>query len=538
MSICLDNDSDSPTTASSFTTFRCITIEELKTVLQMINKKTCSLDPAPTKIIFDHMETLKCVFLQMVNTTIKYSEFPDPLKQAEVTPILKQSKLDPEELKSFRPVSSIPFASKLIERVMYTQLDEHLEENNLYAFYQSAYRKHYSCESALTKLTDDLQKINNSGDDSVLVLLDCSSAFDTVDHQILLQKLEDDYMIKDNALKLIRSYLQNRIFATKVNNVKSGTKELKYGVPQGSLLGPLFYNLYTKDIETIVQKHGLKIITYADDCQLYVSFKSENFKETEEIIKNCLQDLQIWMDAMFLKLNKEKTVIKFFRTRRSQPLDPDLKFLNLDPIDSIKSLGVYINGKTKFDDFICNKVKICNLHLRNLYNIRHCLDHSTRVILVTNLILSKIDYCNILLLGATDKSLNPLKLIINKAIRFIFNLKYNEHISEYYKKLHFLPIRQRIKFKACLTAFKIFHGISPGYLQEDFHQHSQQFPMQLRPGTGRDSLMFALNPDDKNNMRLTTKIQREWNTLSLDTRNCITLTQFKTRLKTELFDEY
>ena len=484
------------------------------------------------------MEILECIFLKIVNTTIKDSQFPDPLKQAEVTPILKQSTLDPEELKSFRPVSSTPFPSKPIERVMYNQLDEYLEKNNLYAFYQSAYRKHYSCESALAKLTDDLQKMNNSGNDSVLILLDSSAAFDTVDHLILLQKLEHNYMIKDNALKLIKSYLQNRTFAIKVNDVKSTSKELKYGVPQGSLLGPLFYNLYTKDIETIVTKHGLRIITYADDCQLYVAFKCENLKETENILKECLQDLQIWMDSMFLKLNQEKTVIKFFRSKKSHLSDPGIKILNLDPKESIKSLGVYINGKIKFDDFVSNKVRVCNLHLRNLYSVRHCLDYSTKVILVTNLILSKIDYCNILLLGATKKTLNPLKLMINKAIRFIFNLKYKEHITPYYKKLHFLPIRQRIKFKACLTAFKIYHGIAPRYLQEEFNLHSQQFSMQLRPGTGRDSLMFALNPDDKNNARLTTKIQKEWNTLSLATRTCTTLPQFKTRLKTELYSEY
>ena len=212
---------------------------------------------------------------------------------------------------------------------------------------------------------------------------------------------------------------------------------------------------------------------------------------------------------MFLKLNGEKTVIKFFRSKRLQIDQPIATFLDLIPTDPIKSLGVFINGKLKFDDFVASKVKICNLHLRNLYSIRPSLNQATRVLLVTNLILSKIDYCNIILLGSTDRTLYPLKIIINKSIRFILNLQFDEHITPYYKKLHFLPIKQRIKFKACLMAYKILHGKSPAYLREDFALHTQQSSMELRPGSGRDSLMFSLNPRDAQNARLTTRIQRE-----------------------------
>ena len=118
---------------------------------------------------------------------------------------------------------------------------------------------------------------------------------------------------------------------------------------------------------------------------------------------------------MFLKLNGEKTVIKFLRSKRQQINLPIATFLDIVPTDPIKSLGVFINGKLKFDDLVASKVKICNLHLRNLYSIRPSLNQATRVLLVTNLILSKIDYCNIILLGSTAKTLYPLKIIFNKA---------------------------------------------------------------------------------------------------------------------------
>ena len=165
-----------------FTDFQTIDMEKLKLVCSSLKKKTCSLDPIPTKILFEHMDILQNVILNIINAIITDSKFPDWLKHAVITPILKQSNLNPDEMKHFRPVSSIPFLCKIIEKVLYNQLDEYLEENKLYAYYQSAYRKHYSCESVLAKFTDDIQKMNNNGDDAVLILLDSSAAFDTVDH--------------------------------------------------------------------------------------------------------------------------------------------------------------------------------------------------------------------------------------------------------------------------------------------------------------------------------------------------------------------
>ena len=178
------------------------------------------------------------------------------------------------------------------------------------------------------------------------------------------------------------------------------------------------------------------------------------------------------------------------------------------------------------------------MHLRNLYNIRQCLDTSTRILLVTNLILSTIDYCNLLLLGATDKTLNPLKLIINRSIRFIYDLRYDTSITPFYKKLHFLPIKQRICFKACLTGYKILHKRAPVYLREDFNTHVHNYSMYLRENVGRDHLMFSLNSNDVKGQRLTTMIQKQWNLLSLETRSCTSLTLFKTKLKTELFSTF
>ena len=262
-----------------------------------------------------------------------------------------------------------------------------------------------------------------------------------------------------NALKLINSYFQHRTFSTTINNTHSSPRELLHGVPQGSLLGPLFYVLYTHEIEEIVLKYGLSIQTYADDCQIYASFYDNEKEEIERLIKHCLDEIQSWMKANFLKLNADKTVVKLFRHKKS--LLTDFNSIGETTEGPIKILGASINDVWNYNEFISKKVQTCNFHLRNLCNIKDCLDVPTRILLVTNLILSTVDYCNILLLGATDLALRPLRLVINKAIRFIYNLKIRQHITPYYKRTHFLPIQQRIKFEASLIAYKIFNGQAP-----------------------------------------------------------------------------
>ena len=481
------------------------------------------------------LDTLCPIILRIVNSIISQSEFPKALKHAVITPILKNPKLDPELYNNFRPVSSLPFLSKVSEKAIHDQLTEYLQRNCLYSRFQSAYRKNHSCETALTKLVDDLQKLTFNRNNVLLIMLDSSAAFDTVDHEILIKKLESSFKVSHCALKLIKSYLTDRTFSTKVNQVQSSPRPLKFGVPQGSLLGPLLYILYTSEIEDIVLEHGLKIITYADDCQIYMTLNNSDKNVSEMTLKTCLDKIKIWMDENFLKLNEDKTLVKMFAPKTVQLSYTGTKFLDFELMESVKTLGVIINDNLKFTEFVSKKVQICNLHLRNLYNIRQSLDIPTRTLLVTNLIFSTIDYCNILLLGATDKDLRPLRLVLNRSIRFILNVRYDEHITPYYKQLHFLPVRQRIKFKACLVGFKIFHGQAPIYLQDEFEKYCPNSQILLREGAGRDNLMFALDPKDIRNARLSSKIKKEWNSLSIDTRKCDTLSIFKTKLKSELF---
>ena len=242
------------------------------------------------------------------------------------------------------------------------------------------------------------------------------------------------------------------------------------------------------------------------------------------------------MNNNYLKLNKNKTMVKAFWAKKLNPCIDNV--LQMDFLDTVKVLGVTLNDNLNLKDFIAKKVQVCNMHLHNLYNVREMLDVKTRTLLVTSLVLSKVDYCNVLLLNCNKTELDPLRLVINKCVRFILNLNFRYHITPYYKKLHFLPIIKRIEYKACLLAHKIFFRNAPEYLNTEFKHHVPFQQMMLREGVGRDSFMFETDNNDIKDKLLFSKIRQAWNRLPLPIRNIQALPSFKSKLKTKLFSEF
>ena len=243
------------------------------TVTKIIMKspsKSCSLDPLPSTLLKRSITKLSSPIARIVNMSLHQGEFPSNLKHGLVIPLLKKASLDPEELKNYRPVSNLSFLSKTLERVVSTQLNEYLLANNLHAKMQSAYRPHHSTETALLRVYNDINLALDQHSEVILVLLDLSSAFDTLDHTILTNRLETRFGLKGTVLKWYNSYLSNRTQSTVVDHTVSSSSNLMYGVPQGSVLGPLLFSLYVSPLEDIVNAHNLQTMMYADDTQLYL----------------------------------------------------------------------------------------------------------------------------------------------------------------------------------------------------------------------------------------------------------------------------
>ena len=527
-----------PTISTSirFDAFTEVSLQEMKTIIQSMKKKSSQLDPAPAFIVFNFIDLLLPILLHITNTIIKQQTFPPNLKHAYIRPSVKNPKKDRNDLSNLRPINELPFVSKIVERVLYNQLESYLEENNLHATYQSAYRRFNSCETAMIRVGDEIQQHLLNKKYVALLMLDNSSAFDTVDHTILISKLKTHFHLGSGAVALITSYLEQRSFSVVLQEVRSTPKPLHHGVPQGSLLGPLIYIMYTKDIEVIAEKHNMHINLYADDAQFYVSFELENLEKVQKNLLNCLSDIKIYMSSNFLKLNTDKTELKLFKPDKANlnfEINYDETLLNSS--EQIKLLGITITNNLDFTKFIAKKVQSCNFKLRNLYFIRNSLPIKIRITMVKYLILSTLDYCNSILACETETAIKPLQLVLNRAIRFIFNINIRSHITPYLQQLHILPIKYRIKYKICLISFQIFYKMAPRYLTMKFNQYIPSSSMNLRIGPGRDTFMFEFSTSDRRRPTILNKFKQEWNALPLTIRTTPTIENFKIKLKTHFF---
>ena len=229
--------------------------------------------PVPTKFLKnDFLPILQKTITNIANSSFQSGKFPSVLKTAMVTPLLKKANLDKDVLKNYCPISNIPFLSKVLEKVAAKQIYQHLEQNGMSEKLQSAYKPLHSTETALLRIQNDiLTGLNDKTPSGVfLVLIDLSAAFDTVDHHILLDFLRDTLGIKGSALKWIETYLCNRTQQVSIDGILSALIELLFGVPQGSVLGPLKFCMYTLPLGAILRYHRIGYHIYADDTQLYL----------------------------------------------------------------------------------------------------------------------------------------------------------------------------------------------------------------------------------------------------------------------------
>ncbi len=230
-------------------------------------------------------------------------------EHAIVHPLLKKPNLDPTVLNNFRPVSNISFMSKILEKIVFHQLQSFLFNNYIFEVFQSGFRKNHSTETAVKVLNDILLTLD-AAKSAVLVLLDLKAAFDTIDHSVLISHLEHWVGIQVNALKWFQSYFNNRRFSVRVGEFTSDAGPLTCGVPQGSILAPILFSLYMLPLGSIFRKHGVSFHCYADDTQIYLPLESNN-KGLDALLA-CLADVKAWMSLNFLHLNEGKTEIIVF----------------------------------------------------------------------------------------------------------------------------------------------------------------------------------------------------------------------------------
>ena len=449
-----------------------VTSEEIEKLISSMLSKSCQLDPAPTWLVKDVRGLLSPFIALLFNRSLASACYPSDFKKAVVRPLLKKHGLDATQAKNYRPVSNLSFLSKLLERCVQVRLQSFLDSNHLMPTTQSAYRQYHSTETVVTKVYNDLLIAADSGQVSALCLLDLSAAFDTVDHQLLIQRLERQFGLRGVVLQWFSSYLSGRTFQVVHSGCTSSVISVPCSVPQGSVLGPRLFIMYTADLEDQVSEHGVSYHAFADDTQLYVQCHYKDTSSAVQRLEHCITDVGHWMSANRLKLNTDKTELLWAGSRHGSASlgssGPSLRLgaETVTPTDQVRVLGAILSSDLSPEKHVSNLCATCFYWLRQLRRVRRSLDAESAATLVHAFVTSRVDYCNVILAGASKSVTDKLQRVLNAAARIVTGTgKFDRGLSHLlHVELHWLDIPERIQYKLCSTVHRCLLNKAPQYL--------------------------------------------------------------------------
>ena len=519
--------------------FKAATNEEIESVLGALSSSTSELDPIPTELIKKCKTSFIGPLTQIVNVSLKSGTVPEQLKEAVIKPLLKKPSLDKNVLKNFRPVSNIAFLSKLVEKVVAKRINHHIDAHRLAEPFQSAYRKYHSTESALLRVHSDIVSALQNKKLCALVLLDLSSAFDTINHAKLLCRLSTRYGITGLALQWLESYLSCRSQKVSMDGFYSKAEPLLTGVPQGSVLGPLLFTLYMAPVGDIMRNHGVNYHFYADDTQIYVFFNVKDASSACSMLEKCICDVKSWMACNFLKLNDEKTEViligtKYFKSKLSN-IEIKVGDKNIASTSSVNNLGVIFDDTLSMERFVIKKCQCAMFNLRCIANMRKYMDEDITRTLVQAFVISRLDYGNSLLYGVKQSLIKKIQLVQNSAARLVsLSSRYN-HITPVLKTLHWLPIEARIIFKILVICFKCLHGEGPEYLSDLLVSYH---PTRGLRSSSQCNLVVPRSVSKAGDRAFGVFAPKLWNELPMHLKNVDSILSFRKLLKTRLFRQY
>lgn len=452
-------------------TLRPVNESDVAKYIMSISTNAVGVDGIGKDMIVLSLPCILPVITAIVNKSILSGEVPDLWKSALVNPLPKVD--NPSQFKDLRPISILPFLSKVLEKAVYTQLSQYVENNNILPMLQSGFRKGMGTVTALLDVVDNILAEQDCGKGTCLVLLDFSRAFDSIDVPLLLSKLSY-YGLDHDALSWFHNYLSGRTQSVKIvkedgSLLISDQRPLTRGVPQGSILGPLLFIIYGADIIKAI-KH-CKYHLYADDVQLYLSAPPRDFSQSVCKLNEDLDSIAKWADKNGLLLNPQKSKFMILGSKNQintiLDINPILE-INQSPIervDEAKNLGIIIDSHLRFESHIKNLVKSCFFRLKVLYKIRNLLSEKVRVTLCESLVLSVLNYGDIVY-GARlqSKTRRLVQRVQNACCRFCYSIPPRSHITPYLNKTSTLSMSSRRHLHLACLLFDVLKYKKPDYL--------------------------------------------------------------------------
>ncbi len=442
---------------NSFVFFPTNASEVINIASAFQNKRSFGFDNIPVNVMKLSISYIAEVLAVIINCSLDTGIFPDTLKVARVCPIFKSG--EKNDFQNYRPISVLPSFSKIFEKVVQSRLLSYLYSNNILCNNQFGFRKNHSSYMALIELYDKISLAIDNKEFAIGIFIDLSKAFDTLDHNILIKKLEH-YGIRGKALDWFRSYLFNRKQCVSLNGVMSDYKSITYGVPQGSILGPLLFILYINDIVNC-SEHFIFIL-FADDTNLFFSCK--NILHLSNTVNLELDNLSAWFRSNKLSLNIKKTSYILFGSKHFnafEPLNVSIDGQLLERVECTKFLGVFIDEKLNWKKHIDHVASKISKGLCALGRVRNIVPTKSLLMLYYALIYPYLTYCNIVWGSAYASTLTKLVSLQNRAIRLITRSPFRSSCNPLYFSLNLLKIIDIVKFQTVQFMFKIKHNLLP-----------------------------------------------------------------------------
>ena len=444
--------------------------EVRRTVMAFQSNKAPGHDKVRMSTIKDALPCILPVITDMINRSLQTSVFPSAWKISEVIPLLKEG--DHEVANNNRPLSLLPATSKICERVALNQLTSYTNKKKCLSKHQSGNKQLHSCETLGVFMTDKVFKAMDSKELTVIVLLDLSKAFDSIDHRKLLTKLKA-LGLSLGALEWFKSYLTGRTQQVNIGSVVSEPVHITHGVPQGSILGPALFNIYLNDLPTIPNFGDLE--SYVDDSKLYLSFPIKYVNEVMRNINEDLSKITAWCCHNSLLINPDKTKVLVLGTHKMLQRLPDDFYVTLlekriTPTISARDLGIQLDSTLSFNEHIANTVSTCIASLCQINRVKHLFDPKILENVISSLVFSKLYYCSNVWSSTTKKNIEKLQKVQNFAARIITGTQKYEHITPILKQLNWLPVPDMLKYFVGVLTFKCLNGLAPDYLNSYFQE--------------------------------------------------------------------
>lgn len=440
---------------------------EIHKMIDTVTSNAIGPDGVPLKFIKLILPFVITPIAHIFNTIILTCKYPRAWKFAKILPIRKKARGC--DLGNLRPISILSALSKVFEKILKNQMLEFLNSHNLLTDVQSGFRAGHNTTCALLKVHDDIHKSIDRRGVAFLLLIDFSKAFDSVSHSRLLRKLSDQFNFSSHAVYLLQSYLTNRSQQVAVDGNVSSFIQIISGVPQGSVLGPLLFTLFINDLPSVLQYCSIHM--FADDVQIYLHSCSISPSEMAQLINTDLSNIFNWSCNNMLPINASKTKIMYISRSRQPRILPVISLggVSLTYVNKASNLGVIFQDDLEWDAHInaqCGKIYGALKHLKLTANM---VSSDIKLKLFKSLILPHFLYGIELLLNASARALDRMRVALNYCVRWVFSLSRFTSVSQIQYKLLGCSFHNFIKLRSCITLFKIIKSSSPLYLFNKLH---------------------------------------------------------------------